>query len=167
MDSMVPTLSPSRSTMVAPCQPRTVSTSGMCSLLGDGGWVAAVGRHASAVQRRPTDFWLAAPAEAGALPTAGVVQVGRAGPLGGRVLGGPAVAVEPVGLSLGGRGPGLLAQLGAALLVANDQDDQGRSQLGQERGHIRPGVLDAALEVNGEDQVLLLGVRSGSDRTRV
>ena len=41
--------------------------------------------------------------------------------------------------------------------VANDQDDQGGSQLGQERGHIRPGVLDAALEVNGEDQVLLLG----------
>ena len=27
---------------------------------------------------------------------------------------------------------------------------------GQERGHIRPGVLDAALEVNGEAHVLLL-----------
>ena len=74
------------------------------------GWVAAVGRRASVVRRRPTDFWLAAPAGAGALPAAGVVQVGRAGPLAGRVLGGPAVAVALVGLSLGGRGLGLLTQ---------------------------------------------------------
>jgi hypothetical protein len=88
-----------------------------CSLLVDlvlSGLVAAAGRRASAVQRRPTDFWLAAPAGAGALPAAGVVPVGRAGTLGGRVPGGPAIAVGLVGL--GGRGLGLLAQLGAALL---------------------------------------------------
>src|SRR5215204_44186 len=119
MDSMLPSLSPSASTMIRSCQARTVSRSGMsCSLLVDlvmSGLVAA-GRRASAVQRRPTDFWLAAPAGTGALPAAGVVQVGRAGPLGGRVLGGPTVAVELVGLSLGGRGLGLLAQLGTALL---------------------------------------------------
>src|SRR5918994_369288 len=47
MDSMVPMRSPSRSTMVAPCQLRTVSTSGMCSLLGVRGWLR--GRAGAAV----------------------------------------------------------------------------------------------------------------------
>src|SRR5215216_2631463 len=51
--------------------------------------------------------------------------------------------------------------------VADQHDEQGGGELGHEGGHIRPGVLDAALEVNGKDHGLLLRVGPSAGRTRV
>src|SRR5215213_7316752 len=115
MASIWPMRSPSRSIMVAPCQLRTVSMLGMlCSLLVVLGVYGRWRRGgASRGQRRPAIRVLAA-TRAGALSAVGVEEIGRAGALGGWVVGGLAVAVARAGL--GGRALGLLAQLGAALL---------------------------------------------------
>src|SRR5215212_9501549 len=118
MDSMVPILSPSRSTMVAPCQLRTVSMSGMCilSLLFVVGRLAGVREVGTAVRQ--------------ALPRADPVSAAApTGPTGTELLGGARVddgaaalgliapgALVAVGRGGLGRGPCLVAQLGAALL---------------------------------------------------
>src|SRR5215218_5262360 len=118
MDSMVPILSPSVSTMVAPCQLRTVSRSGMCILLSLLLWlVAAVGRPGCATMRQALPR---------ADPVSAAASVGAAGTelLGGARVDDGAAALGLVGLGVlvavgrGGRGrsPSLLAKFGATLL---------------------------------------------------
>src|SRR5215213_5244200 len=119
MDSTVPILAPSASTMVAPCQLRTVSRSGMCILLSlllwlvAGGW----GGRGSATMRQALPR---------ADPVSAAASVGAAGTelLGGARVDDGAAALGLVGLDVlvavgrGGRGrsPSLLAKFGATLL---------------------------------------------------
>src|ERR671914_285837 len=119
MDSMVPILSPSGSTMVAPCQLRTVSMSGIVHPLlacgrsaGCGSWLAGGARPCA--RRSP------GPILSAAAPTApaGVELLGG----GGVDVGAAALALIGLGLVVAvgrsglGRGPCLVAELGAALL---------------------------------------------------
>src|ERR671910_934039 len=80
MDSMSPMRSPSRSTMVAPCQLRTVSTSGMCSLLGDGGWLRGGGAGAAVAEVRGGPDLVAQLGTAGLGPADGPLPVPLHGP---------------------------------------------------------------------------------------
>src|SRR5215218_57659 len=129
MDSMVPILSPSASTRVAPCQLRTVSMSGMVHPVlavlavlavccGSSCWCAGGwgGRGSAAVrQALPRADPVSAAASAGAAGTEllGGARVDEGAAALGLIAPGALVAVGRGGL---GRGPCLVAQLGAALL---------------------------------------------------
>src|SRR5215213_11517226 len=103
MASMLPTLSPSRSTMVAPCQLRTVSTSGMCSLL----WGLVVG------------------VLPGGAPGAAVAElVGRVA-VGGRGGGGADLLAQLGAAGLGPAGGPLPVALHRPDAAAADGDDHG------------------------------------------
>src|SRR5215211_4108075 len=114
MASMVPILSPSGSTMVWPCQLRTVSRSGMCIVLLVCGRLG--GRGSAAVRQalpRADPVSAAAPAGAAGTELLGGARVDEGATALGLVAPGALVAVGRGGL---GRGPCLVAQLGAALL---------------------------------------------------
>src|SRR5918992_2890687 len=123
MDSMVPTLSPSASTMVAPCQLRTVSMSGMVHpLLGVccgsscwwGGGGAAGGARLYAGRSPGPILSAAAPTGPAGTELLGGAWVDEGAAALGLIAPGARVAVGRGGL--GGRDPCPVAQLGATLL---------------------------------------------------